>query len=569
MPMLKHLEIKDLALIRELSLEFEAGLNLITGETGAGKSILLDALGLALGFKAGSDLVRGGAEAARVQAAFELEAGSLKFWKAWLEEKGLPAQDGELWLKRELAASGRSRCWINGESVPAGTLSEAGDILVDFQGQHEHQALLRPRHHLGLLDEAAGLGKQVAEVAAAYEEACAARDRLKSGNLSEEDRLKRLDLLRYQVRELEEAAPKPGERAGLLEQRTLAQSAGKRREALARLHQALYGGEEGGALSQLDAAGAELARLKSMDKAWEGEEARLQSSLLELKDLGERVERAKDSLDDDPARAEKLEERLHLLERLSKKYGADEGQMLASLERARQELAGLEDHAAGRARLEADFKKALGAYAAPAHKLSAARAKAAKGLEKAVAAELAELGMPKAAFSIRLGLRQDAEGLGGRSGLDEAEFLLAANPGEDPKPLAKVASGGELSRVTLALKSGLAGRSGAEAVMVFDEVDAGISGRVAEIVGLKIGALAARQQILCVTHLPQIASRPGAHFRVEKVVKDGKTETKVERLDPARREREVAQMLAGREVTDSALSHARQLLSASGAQGPQ
>ena len=558
--MLKRLEIKNLALVKELDLEFEAGLNLITGETGAGKSILLDALGLALGFKAGAELVRSGEETARVQALFELGKREAKAMDLWLAEKGLPAQGGELWLKRELSALGRGRAWVNGESAPLGVLAEAGERLVDFQGQHEHQSLLKPKHHLGLLDESAALGELPQQVEAAFAAAAEARRALNATSLSEEERLKRVDLLRFQVRELEETSPSPGEREAMLRERGLGQSAGKRREALESAHQALFGGEGEGGLQQLSRLEFEVGRLKTMDESWQAEEARLKSAVVEIRDLAERVEREKDRVEFDPARAEKIEARLHLLEKLSKKYGRDESAMLEFLDSAKAELDGIENHEAARAALAKQFKSALEAYVQAAGRLSALRKKAAQALEKAVCAELAELGMPKARFEARLEAKADADGLGTAQGLDAVEFMLSANPGEPLKPLSKVASGGELSRITLALKTALA-RSGAVPTLVFDEVDSGISGRVAEIVGQKLFALSGSCQLLCVTHLPQIASLKGRHLRVAKRVEKGATLTEATALDAAGREREVAGMLSGLEISDTALSHARALLS--------
>lgn len=559
MTLLRRLEISNLALVKALELEFAPGLNLITGETGAGKSILLDALGLALGFKAGSELLRSGEESARVQALFELDKKAAKSFDAWLEEKGLPRQGAELWLKRELSAQGRSRAWINGESAPLGVLAEAGERLVDFQGQHEHQSLLKPRHHLGLLDESADLGGLAAETAAAYAAAAEARRLLRQSSLSEDERLKRLDLLRYQARELEDAALKPGEREAMLSERALGQSAGKRREALEGAHQAFFGGEQEGALQQLSRLEYELGRMKSMDPQWAADDERFRAAYLELKDLAERVEREKDRVDFDPARAEKIEARLHLIEKLSKKYGADESVMLEFLDKVQAELDSLENFSAQRENLEKKFKAALAAYQKSAQALSQARQKAAASLEKAVGRELGDLGMPKARFEVRLSAKADEDGLGSALGSDEAEFMLSANAGEPLKPLNKVASGGELSRITLALKTALA-KAGAAGTMVFDEVDSGISGRVAEIVGQKLAALAARCQLLCVTHLPQIASLPGRHLRVAKRSDKGQTFTEAELLDAGGREREVAGMLSGLEISESALSHARELL---------
>jgi DNA repair protein RecN (Recombination protein N) len=555
--LLRRIEVKNLALIREMDLEFEDGLNLITGETGAGKSILLDAFGLALGFKAGADLVRSGEAMARVQVLFELDKATQKTWNTWLEAKGLPESFGDLWLKRELASTGRSRAWINGESVPLATLAEAGDLLVDFHGQHEHQSLLKSSFHGALLDESAELGPTLGLVKKSYE-ALASAKKLRDGvSLSEDERIKRVDFLQYQLRELEEAALKPGERARLIEERGLGLSAGRRSETLASLHQVFFGAEAEGALHLLGQAESDLLRLAGMDKNWANDLARLKSSLLELRDLAEKIEFAKDKAEHDPVRAEAVELRLHLLERLGKKYGGDESFLLEQLDRIKMELDSLQHHEAKRAELEASLAKAQVAYAKNAVDLSAKRRLAAKAMEKAVTRELGDLGMDKAVFEVRLSERGEPSA----TGLDDVEFLLAANLGEAPRPLSKVASGGELSRITLALKSALV-RGGTATTLVFDEIDSGISGRIAEIVGEKISRLSHQQQLLCVTHLPQIASRPARHLRVNKrVAPGGMAETNVDLLNAAEREKEVATLLAGKALTPSAMNHARELLS--------
>lgn len=553
--MLQRLEIENLALINRLELEFEAGLNLITGETGAGKSILLDALGLALGFRGDAALVKNGAEMAKVQALF-----SAKGLEAWLEEKGLASEGGELWLKRELSSAGRSRAWINGQSSPLSLLAEIGERLADYQGQHEHQSLLKTRHHRRLLDEAGQHLALLKAVREAHGRREAAAKALESQGLSEEERLKRMELLKFQASELEEAGLKPGERQALEAERSLGLNSGKRSEALNRAAGAMLGTGEEGALSMLERAGAELRWLKGVDPAWAGPAGRFDSSLAELKDLADAVELARDKAEYDPRRAEDIEARLHLLEKLGRKYQGDEGTMLETLSRVKAELESLENMAEGRAGLEAGLARASQAYEAEAKVLSKAREKAGLELSRRLAKELESLGMPKAKFEVSFRPLDP----GGADGAEEVEFLLSANPGEDPRPLAKVASGGELSRVTLALKSALASSQDAP-VMIFDEVDSGISGRVADIVGEKIESLAKGRQVLCITHLPQIASRRGAHILVEKAAKGKESVVAARRLGGAERERELAQMLSGRELGENALAHARDLLKRGGA----
>jgi DNA repair protein RecN (Recombination protein N) len=559
--MLKRLEIRNLALLKAADLEFEAGLNLITGETGAGKSILLDALGLLLGFRAGQELVRTGTEAAQVQGQFEIEKAQRKALNAWLESKGLAAEEGELWLKRELNRQGRSRVWINGTSVPLAALVELGEMLADFQGQHEHQALLKNKFHRQYLDDFSGLEASLGALSLAFEAVQEARQRLKEGSLSEEERLKRIDMLLFQVKELEAAAPKLGERQELLRQRDLAQHAERRREALRLASGSLEGEESGGALEELATLEQQMARLKEWDPSWGEALERLRAAQVEIRDLAQRVENEIENFDQGQQAAETIESRLHLLEQLGRKYGQDEEAMLEFLDAAKRQLLEMEDHQAHEGELKHAYQKARQGYGSLASELSQKRRQNAKKLEKGVAAELAALGMPHAKFEVRLQTKVDADGIGNRWGTDEIEFLLSANPGEEPKELAKVASGGELSRISLALKSALARDSGQE-TLIFDEVDTGISGRVAEIVGQKLAALAKRQQLLCVTHLPQIASLPGRHYRVQKRSEKDETWTETTLLDREGREQEIAGMLSGQAVSESALHHARELLSA-------
>lgn len=559
--MLRRLEIRNLALLKAADLEFEAGLNLITGETGAGKSILLDALGLLLGFRAGQELVRSGSEAAQVQGQFEIEKAQRKALNAWLESKGLAAEDGELWLKRELNRQGRSRVWINGTSVPLAALVELGEMLADFQGQHEHQTLLKSKFHREYLDDFSGLEGLLGALSEAFEAVQEARQRLKEGSLSEEERLKRIDMLHFQVKELEAAAPKPGERQGLLRQRDLAQHAERRREALRLSSEALDGGESGGALQELATLEQQMSRLKEWDPSWGEALERLRGAQVEIRDLAQRVENEIESFDQGQEAAETIESRLHLLEQLGRKYGQDEKEMLDFLDTAKRQLLEMEDHQAHEGELKLAYQQATQDYRSLAFELSQKRKLNAKKLEKSVALELAALGMPHAKFEVRFQAKVDTDGIGNRWGTDEIEFLLSANPGEEPKELAKVASGGELSRISLALKSALARDAGQE-TLIFDEVDTGISGRVAEIVGQKLAALAKRQQLLCVTHLPQIASLPGRHYRVQKRSEKDETWTETSLLDREGREQEIAGMLSGQAVSESALHHARELLSA-------
>ncbi len=566
--MLRRLEIRDVALIESLEIDFEPGLNLITGETGAGKSILLDALGLALGFRADHSVIRSKAAVARVQAIFDLPASEVDSWAHWLDARGLPETPGEICLRREVSSLGRSRAWINDQSVTLASLAEAADRLVDFQGQHEHQTLLRTKEHLVFLDTFGVLHTELKELALAWRRAKDSQEALSSGQLSEDERRRRTQDLRDLVSELDEVNLEAGERERLMKSRHSAQNAGRLAEGLARSATLLSSQDENGALDQLRRASSELKRLEALDPAWAIEQVHLAQVISEVEDIAFKVEKAASLGEYSPEQAEKTEARLHQIEKILRRYGPDEAQALERLAAAHRELDSLEDHDAGQARRQAQAVKDRQIYSGLALAVSQKRSQVALALKKEVEKELIELGMEKARFESRMQRRPDPEGLfedskgrywGGAGGCDELEFLLSANPGEEPKSLAKVASGGELSRVTLALKKALGSGQG-PLCRVFDEVDSGVSGRVADKVGAKISALAQQGQVLCVTHLPQIACQPATHFRVSKSSQGQQTHLDVKRLKPAEREAELAAMIDTEKVSESALAHARSLL---------
>lgn len=567
--MLSRLEIRDFALARSLDLDFAPGLNLITGETGSGKSILVDALGFALGERANAELIRAGAESLRVTAVFQPAEAWAQRQASWFADKGLPWEDGELHLRRELAKTGRGRAWINGESVPVSVLAELGHALVDFHGQHEHQSLTRVQEHADLLDRFGGLDELKARVRAAWSAWDQKRLALEGPGLSPAERAQREEFLDYQVRELEGAKLKAGEWAALKSAAQLQSSLGKRAELLERLDSALEDGE-GGAIDKAGLALGELRRLASLDAQAEAWAQRLDESLAGLREVSASLRDYRESLNLDPGALERDQSRLAQLEALGRKHAADEAGLLEALTRFKAELQALRFAQEDLEGLRQAVAKAALAYAGEAEALSQAREKAAAKLIKQLTPEVQALLSPKATFSVSVRLREAADGAfelrgkrcaGGPQGSDQVELLFAPNPGEGVKPLAKIASGGELSRLTLALKSVLLSKEGASA-MVFDEIDTGVSGRVAQLVGERISALARQAQILCITHLPQIASRPGLHLKVSKRVEGGKTETLVQSLQGAEREREVASLMDGAELSATGLDHARELLRA-------
>jgi DNA repair protein RecN (Recombination protein N) len=569
---LEHLTVKDVALIEALDWEPASGLNLITGETGSGKSILLDALAFVLGERSSSDLVRSGAEQAQVSATFAPPEAWSRRWKAWFESKGLPWDGQALLLRRELNRAGRSRAWINGEAAPAAVLAELGAALVDFHGQHDHQALLRLAEHRDFLDRFGGLDTEVEAVRRAWAEVQKKKAALEGPGGDPLERKRRLEFLDFQLAELEALAPRDGEYAVLKDTASLQATTGKRAEALGRAVESLNG-EEQGALARLHEALGALRRLADLDPRHQALAAQLDRALPDIEDVARSTQAAFDAVELDPAELERLQRRLHEWEQLSRKRPCAPESLPAAWQGLREDgealRASLEDEASLRAALET----ARAAYAVAALALSRARESAAGRMVKAMTRELQELVSPNALFTVRLQRREDPAGTfvvegkpcrGDGDGVDDLEFLFAPNLGEAPKPLARIASGGELSRVTLALKTVFSKQEGA-ICLVFDEIDAGISGRVAALVGAKIAALAGKHQVLCITHLPQIASLPARHFRVSKATAKGATHTRVEALDHEGRVEELAGLIAGAAPGDSARAHARELLQVGGA----
>ena len=567
--MLERLSIRNVALVQALDLDWAPGLNLITGETGSGKSILLDALGFVLGQRASVELIRQQADSAQVEGRFDPPASWRRQWAPWFEAKGLAPVGKTLVLSRELGRQGRGKATVDGQSVAISALAELGQSLVDFHGQHDHQALLRVAEHLAFLDRFGALDGQADSVRDAWAKLLEKRRALQGPGLSPAERRQRLDFLDFQIRELEDLAPQPGEAAELQSAVSLQASGAKRAELMSRASSALSE-DESGALVQAEAALAAIKRLGELDPRQAELAAQLDRALVELRDVAERLREAGEGLDLDPQALEKLQSRLHTFERVAKKHQVELGTLPALLARLREERENLRFLLEDEEGLKLLVAKAEEAFAAAALSLSQAREKAGAAMVKALSRELQELVSPSALFTVRMERRFDPEGAftvegervaGSADGIDEVEFLFAPNLGEAPKPLARIASGGELSRVTLALKAVISRLEGAPC-LVFDEIDTGISGRVAAVVGQKILALSAKHQILCITHLPQIASLPARHISVSKRSDKGQTFTEAVFLDGHGREREVAALLAGQEPGASALANARELLEA-------
>ena len=539
--MLRYLNIRNLAVIESLEVSFQPGLNVITGETGAGKSIVVGAVGLLLGDRASSDIVRTGEETAVVQAVFD--------------------HDGrEVIVRREVTAQGRSRSFVDGQLVTAGSLKELGSSLVDLHGQHEHQALLNPDVHLDLLDQFAGLEAYRRAVETAHAEWAAFRAELASARARERDRDARVEFLRFQQGEIDRVAPRAGEDEELAGERVLLANAEKLRRLCGEAYGRLYD-DDGSALSSLAAVWKRVSELRELDprvapylEGREAVEAQLGELATFLREYGARIEAA-------PDRLQEVEDRLASIERLKRKYGPTLADVVERRSRCADELAALDASAETIADLERRLAAAGDRYASAAASLSAKRRRRARDFATALEGELASLAMGGTRFEVRFDDGEIGEERWTARGLDVAEFFVSPNPGEDVRPLPRIVSGGELSRVMLALKT-LATTDSPGKTLVFDEVDAGIGGRVADVVGQRLQSLGRVFQVLCITHLPQIAVCAQSHYRVAKVERGGRTHTTVDALWGPARIDELARMIAGSVVTDGARSTAREMLAA-------
>ncbi len=553
--MIECLRIRDFALVEALELELSPGFTVLTGETGAGKSILLQALGLLLGGRGSREWVRSGAAQARVEGLFTPAGPAREALGLLLDEAGVPWDPGEpLLVTRTVSADGRSRAHVNGALVPLTLLGRVGVHLVEVSSQHQHQGLLREDIHGRLLD--AGLPHEGREALDAYREAHRAWVRARA----ELERLERLELegreraefLRFQAEEIRQAGLEPGEDERLRAERDLLRHAERLREAYGRAEAGLYSAE-GSACERVGAAERELTAALAWDPALGETLDLVREAAALLEEASARLRERLGRVEADPARLEQVEDRLDLIRRLEKKHGAGADAILERLERLEQELEEIENVEWALEGARKDLARAERDLAGAAIRLRTARERAAREMERRVGAELAALAMGAAAFRVEL---EPVEP--GPSGAERVRFLLAANPGEPPRPLARVASGGELSRILLALKNAL--RDDRVETLVFDEVDAGIGGATADAVAERLVRLAAGAQVICITHLPQIASRARHHLRVEKAVEGGRTVVGVRVLAGAERVEELARMMGGRHVTETSRRHARELV---------
>lgn len=576
--MLLELGIRDFAIIDEIRLRLEPGFNALTGETGAGKSILIDALGAVLGDRIGPDVVRTGAKAARVEAVFDLDVVRHRpGFRELADELGIDLDEGVLILAREIQAGGRSLARINGATTTAGALGRIGAFLVDVHGQSDHLSLLRPDAQLDMLDRYAGLIETRHDLSGAVRELMATRRQIGQIERSSRDREQRVDLLRFQIAEIDEAGLTPGEDAGLEGERARLANAERLTGDAVSVHADLIGEDDsfdqpGGALPALRGASGTLDGIAAVDPSLCRLAERLREALFLVEDISVEVRDYRDTVEHDPARLATVEDRLDLLRTLKRKYGGSIEEIIAHGEDATAEL---EEMTGGQGTIvalrqrEAALAVAVGERASA---LSRQRAEAGKRLATAVEGTIADLRMGSARFEVGMALVDDPTGVPFRdgegqvrrvtvneTGADRVEFLIAPNRGEALKPLAKVASGGETARLMLAMKSILS-EVDATPTLVFDEVDVGVGGRSGQVVGEKLYDLSAGHQVLVITHLPQIAAFAGSHFRIAKAERDGRVISRVDEIGEADRIEELAAMLDGLPVSAAARESAREMV---------
>jgi DNA repair protein RecN (Recombination protein N) len=546
--MLRFLAIRHLAVIDQLELEFDPRLTVLTGETGAGKSILAGAVGLLVGGRASADLVRTGEETAALEAIFE-------------------ATDGrEVIVRREITSQGRSRAYIDGALATSAALRELAGPLVDLHGQHEHQVLLDATTHIDLLDEFAGLAGDVRRVTDAFADWQRLRDERERLATTQRETAARAEFIQFQLTEILRAAPRQGEDGELTAVRLVLANADKLQRLCGEAYQTLYEGDTA-ALPALGTVWRKVADLAAIDEAFGPHLAARDAVKSQLEDLAYFLRSYAAGIDASPARLQEVEDRLAVLERLKKKYGPSLADVLDRADRLTRELDDLE-HATERTNtIDAALERARREYLRHAESLSDRRHPAAESFSRALEHALADLAMSRTRCEVRF-QRAETDAQWTERGLEAAEFYISPNPGEDLRPLARIASGGELSRIMLALKT-LASTDAPGKTLIFDEVDAGIGGAVADVVGLRLRRLAERCQVLCITHLPQIAAHGTTHYRISKSVKRGRTVTEVMRLGQAEREEELARMIGGSEVSTAVRAGAREMLAArsTGAKG--
>ncbi|MFO7276929.1 MAG: DNA repair protein RecN [Pseudomonadota bacterium] len=555
--MLTYLQIRDLAIIDSVEIEFRPGLTVLTGETGAGKSIVVDALQLIAGGRAGGEVVRHGAERAEVSATFDLTHAPREL-RRWLDEQSIDGDRDELSVRRVVARDGRSRAYLNGQAVPVQLLRAAGSFLVDIHGQHEFQSLTRSSTQRELLDGYGRLEPLTEQVAIAHRVWLELLNRTLELESKARDRDARLDLLRYQVQELKALELREGELAALTEERERLVNRGRLAQAAQSALGLLFEAENVSAHACVSRALSALRTVSNVDPMLAAVMPLVDSAGIQIREAARELQHYLENLDVDTARQDEVEKRLAAIEELARKNRVTPDELPNRAAQLEAELAELERAETDLASLRRDLASALESYRSLAQQLSARRATVARALGKDITTRMQTLGMAGGRFQVEITPLDSAEPAA--HGIDHVEFRVTANPGQPLRPLAKVASGGELSRLSLAVQVSCAARE--TRCMVFDEVDAGIGGAVAEIVGRELRALGESAQVLCVTHLPQVASQGHHHLRVTKLTDGRTTRTSLAELSEEERVEELARMLGGIEVTSKAREHAREMLKA-------
>lgn len=552
--MLSNLYIENIAVIEKTSIDFKKGLNVMTGETGAGKSIVIDSINAVLGNRTSKELIRTGASSAFVSAEFtNLSEKAI----AVIYEAGFELEDGELLIQREISTTGKNKCRINGRPATVSTLKEIGVQLINIHGQHESYELMSPELHISYIDKLAGLESEIEAYQEVYKKYKKLSAELKKATVDESERERKIDLLKYQIDELEDADLRDGEYEELNEQKAVLQNSEKIIEAIMSSRALMNGDEESsGVLENLQEINSQLSDISEYMSEVEPINSRIESAIYELEDCLSELTGLTDLVDTDGGSLDSIEERLDLIYTLGKKYGSTIKEMLDFLDKAKKELNALVMYDENREALIKECDKAYKEAEKLAKALSEKRRATSSEFADKVCEEMAFLDMP----NVKLVVVQESCKLNSL-GCDNIEFLISTNPGEPPKPISKIASGGELSRMMLAVKNVLSDKDDID-TLIFDEVDTGISGSAAQKVGLKLREVSKSRQVLCVTHLAQIAAMGNSHFKISKSVRDEKTFTKVEELDHEGRKQELARIIGGTEMTKASLDYAEEMLRA-------
>ena len=552
--MLSNLYIENIAVIEKTSIDFKKGLNVMTGETGAGKSIVIDSINAVLGNRTSKELIRTGASSAFVSAEFtNLSEKAI----AVIDEAGFELEDGELLIQREISTTGKNKCRINGRPATVSTLKEIGVQLINIHGQHESYELMSPELHISYIDKLAGLESEIEAYQEVYKKYKKLSAELKKATVDESERERKIDLLKYQIDELEDADLRDGEYEELNEQKAVLQNSEKIIGAIMSSRALMNGDEESsGVLENLQEINSQLSDISEYMSEVEPINSRIESAIYELEDCLSELTGLTDLVDTDGGSLDSIEERLDLIYTLGKKYGSTIKEMLDFLDKAKKELNALVMYDENREALIKECDKAYKEAEKLAKALSEKRRATSSEFADKVCEEMAFLDMP----NVKLVVVQEKCELNSL-GCDNIEFLISTNPGEPPKPISKIASGGELSRMMLAVKNVLSDKDDID-TLIFDEVDTGISGSAAQKVGLKLREVSKSRQVLCVTHLAQIAAMGNSHFKISKSVRDEKTFTKVEELDHEGRKQELARIIGGTEMTKASLDYAEEMLRA-------